>query len=205
MAGNRKLYGRAVAKWEGFAKEGNFSVPKEIGKTAIITSLFTDEPIDTERGVTELESFRNEAHALAERVVAQGGRPELAIDASRGDIDQLIKDPEVSDMYVIGNGSLSNLILDERDYYDWVNASNATDHLKLGSFIQRQCGGLTRETNVPLGLFVVSSPADLHAALDDAFYPMSLDDPVNDKIQPLFTEWPVTYEDIKAIRLPEEV
>lgn len=205
MAGDRKRFKRAVEKREAFVAAGDYSVPPEIGRTAIVTSFFTDEPLDTERGVTELESFRNEAHALADRVVAKGGIPELAIDATRGDIDQLIKDPAVSDMYVIGNGSLSNLILDERDYYDWINASDATDHLKLGSFIQRQCGGLTRATNVPLGLFVVSHPVNLHAALDDAFYPSSLDDPVNDKVQPIFTEWPVTYEAVKEIRLPEDL
>lgn len=204
MASDRQRYRAAVAKRELLKNDGFFSVPSEIGRTAIISSLFTDEGLDTERGTTELESFRQEAYALADMVSARDGIPELAVDASRGDINRLIKDPDVSDIYVIGNGSLSTLILDVRDYYDWLNVSNATDHLKLGKFIQRQCGGLTRQFNPPMGLFAVSHPGDILAALDDAFYPESLSDPVNAKVQSVFThDWPVTYEEIKAIRLPE--
>ena len=204
MASDRQKFRVAVAKHEMLRREKHCSVPPEFGKTAIVSSVFTDEDLDTERGVTELESFRREAYSLADLVIARAGTPELAVDASRDDIDRIIKDPDISDIYVIGNGSLSTLILDVRDYYDWLNVSEATDHLKLGKFIQRQCGGLTRSFNVPMGLFAVCRPSDVHAALDDAFYPASLDDPVNEKIQPVLNmARPVTYEEIKAITIPE--
>jgi len=202
MASDRQQFRLAVEKREAFFAGEYFSVPPEIGYTAIISSFFTDEEPDTERGDTELESFRSEAYALADRVVATGGTPELAVDASREDINTIIKDPNISSMYIIGNGSLSALILAERDYYDWINASDATDHLKLGSFVQRQCGGLRRALNVPLGLFVVSDPINVHAALNEEFYPVSLDDPVNDMVLPVLQSWPVTYEQVKAIRIP---
>lgn len=199
MAGNKKQFNRAMLKWESLSKEGHFSKPAEIGMTAIISSLFTDEPPDTETGITELAAFRTEAKELANRIAAKGGRPELAIDATRADITSLIQDPDIATMYVIGNGSLSTLLLDVRDYYDWANVSHATTHLKQGIFVQRQCGGLTRLLNVPLGLFAVSNPRSVHAALDPAFYPQSLDDPVNEKIQPVFDYDFVDYEIIKRL------
>ncbi len=199
MAGNHKQFNRAKAKWELLSKEGHFSLPAELGKTAIISSFFTDEPPDTETGITELAAFRGEARELAFRIHKAGGNPELAIDASRNDITSLIQDPGIASMYVIGNGSLSTLLLDVKDYYDWTNVSNATTHLKLGKFVQRQCGGLTRVLNVPLGLFAVSDPRNVHAALDAEFYPRSLDDPVNEKVQPLFDIDQIDYSSIKSL------
>lgn len=199
MASDRQLFKRAKVKWESLREEGSLSLPAESGKTAIISSFFTDEPPDTETGITELEAFRSEAFELAKRIQANGGRTELAIDASRNDITDLIQDPEVATMYMIGNGSLSNLIIAERDYYDWCNVSDATTHLKQGRFIQRQCGGLTRVLNTPLGLFAVSDPRNVHAAFDAEFYPLSLDDPINEQIQPVFDTLHVSYDMIKAL------
>jgi hypothetical protein len=199
MASDRQLFKRAKSKWESLRDEGSFSLPAELGKTAIISSFFTDEPPDTETGITELEAFRSEAFELAKRIQANGGETELAIDATRDDITYLIQDPEVATIYMVGNGSLSNLIIAERDYYDWLNVSAATTHLKQGNFIQRQCGGLTRDFNAPLGLFAVSDPRNIHAAFDAEFYPLSLDDPVNEKIQPVFNTPHVSYDMIKAL------
>jgi hypothetical protein len=199
MPGNRKLFTRAQAKWNQLRDEGLLSLPAEVGKTAIISSFFTDEPLDTETGMTELEAFRSEAHELGKRMLALGDRPVVAVDASRDDIVDLIRDPEVATMYVIGNGSLSTLMLGEKDYYDWQNAADATTHLKQGPFIQRQCGGLTRLFNVPLGLFVVSDQRNVHATFNDAFYPLSLDDPVNREIQPIFQDEIIGYDAIKAL------
>lgn len=199
MPSNRKIFDRAHSKWQEFKAEGQFSVPAEAGKLAIVSSYFTDEPLDTETGITELESFRSEALEIAKRTLAAGGQFDLAIDATRDDINDLVKDPEVASMVIIGNGSLSSVLLAEKDYYDWQNISDASTHLKLGSFVQRQCGGLTRVFNAPLGLFAVSDPRNIHAAYGVEFYPLSLDDPENDKIQPIFTDEHFDYEVIKAM------
>jgi hypothetical protein len=199
MASNRQLFRRARTKWETLRDEGKFSLPAELGKTAIISSFFTDEPPDTETGITELEAFRSEAYELAKRIQSNGGKTELAVDATRGDVTDLIQDVDVASVYMIGNGSLSNIIIAERDYYDWLNVSDATTHLKQGNFVQRQCGGLTRVFNVPLGLFAVSDYRNVHAAFDAEFYPLSLDDPVNEEIQPIFDTTDVQYETIRAL------
>jgi hypothetical protein len=107
-------------------------------------------------------------------------------------------------MYVIGNGSLSALILEVNERYEWQEVAAATTHLKTGVFIQRQCGGLTRSLNVPMGLFVVSNPMNVYAAVGVEFYPLSLDDPENDRIQPVFRNEPVGYRTIKALNHSSE-
>src|SRR5260370_9119875 len=104
MPGDRQRFKRAKTKWESLREEGSSSLSAELGKAAIISSFFKDEPPDAETGITELEAFRSEAFELAKRVQANGGKPELAIDATRNDITDLIQDPEVATMHVIGNG-----------------------------------------------------------------------------------------------------
>lgn len=199
MASDRQQFNRARAKWRRLAEQRQFSVTADLGKTAIVSSYFTDEPPDTVLGIDELASFRTEAVALAHRVSDAGGHPIVVIDATRECVTNVIQDPEVATIYVIGNGSLSSLILDVKVFYDWVDVSAASTHLKLGSFVQRQCGGLTRATNVPMGLFAVLEPTQVLAALGDAFYPTSLADPVNDLITPIFTDRQVNYSTIKQL------
>ena len=205
MASDRQQFARAYSHWEKLCTDGHFSVPVEIGKTAIVSSLFTDEEPNTLLGDTELASFREEAKALAERIYQNGGTPELAIDASRNDITSLVQDPEVATMYVVGNGSLSTLILGIEERYDWYNAATETTHLKRGLFVQRQCGGLTRTLNVPLGLFVVSDPRNVFAAVGQDFYPLSLDDEENSKIQQVFKTPIITHSAIKDIARDDEL
>jgi hypothetical protein len=198
MPGNRKVFNRALSKWEQLQKDCHVSAPANLGKVAIISSYFTDEPPDTVTGISELSSFRTEALALADRSRSEGIEPTVAIDASRNDITRLIQDPNVVSMYIIGNGSLSAVLLGEKDYYDWIDVSEASTHLKQGLFIQRQCGSLARNEsiNVPMGLFAVTEICNVHAALGQDFYPLSLDDPENDKIQPVFSAPSVSYDDI---------
>jgi hypothetical protein len=95
--------------------------------------------------------------------------------------NRVVQDPEIANLYVIGNGSLSMVWLAEDDRYDWVDVSRSSNHLKRGWVHQRQCGGLTRRLNVPLGLFMLEEPARLVAALDSAFAPPSLDHPTNER------------------------
>lgn len=203
MASDKQLFTRATTHWELLRSDGHFSATPEQGIIAVISSKFTDDEPDSITGITELESFRTEAFEIADRAVKNGLKAEVAIDASRDDITRLIQDPSIASMFMIGNGSLSSLILDVEDRFDWHDAARATNHLKLGGFVQRQCGGLSRRFNVPLGLFVVEDPRNVHAAVGREFYPLSLDDPENQKIQPVFTSKKFSYESIKSIQAAE--
>jgi hypothetical protein len=199
MASNRQQFKRAVNKWEALANDGYYSVPLEIGRTAIISSPFTDEEPGTVAGIAELAAFRREAIDLADQVRLSGGEPEVAIDATRHDITRLIQDPNIVSIYAIGNGSLSALLLDVNERYDWSDLSKATNHVKRGIFVQRQCGGLTRSLNVPLGLFAVDDPRNVFAAVAVEFYPQSLEDTENEKIMPVFNFRSLSYQIIKQL------
>lgn len=201
MAGDRQQFKRALARWLDLQTGGFVGVPVSEGRAAILTSPFTDEPPETSSGVSELAAFKEEAHALADRVCRAGGRAEVAIDVGRSDFDRLVADPGISSMYVIGNGALSNLMLGVSDYYDWSNVADATTHLKQGVFVQRQCGGLSRATNVPLGMFAMNDARSVLAAVgNDSFNPKSLEDPENDAVRRVFDAEVVTYEMVKDLR-----
>lgn len=199
MASDRQQFGRAYEKWQTMYNDALLSKPVEVGMTAIVSSAFTDEPPDTITGITELENFRSEAHALADVTVEAGGDVELAVDATRGDITQIIKDPDISTVYIIGNGTLSALLLGIDERYDWLDASQDSDHLKQGQIVQRQCGGLLRSLNVPLGLFVASDHRNVKAPVGVDFYPLSLEDPENTKVRSVFSQTPVTYQEVKSL------
>ena len=200
MAGDRQQFKLAKTKWAQLLDEQVFGAPIAEGKVAIATSPFTDEPADTVTGMSELASFHSEALQIAERCRARGQQPVLAIDATRSELGDLIADPRISTVFVIGNGALSNLMLGEKDYFDWSDVAEATTHLKQGSFVQRQCGGLSRATNVPLGMFAVADHREVFAALgNDSFNPRSLDDPENDCVRRVFETADVTYDDVKAL------
>jgi hypothetical protein len=202
MASDRQQFAAALAKWRELGDESELSVPVWLGRTAVVTSSFTDEEPGTEAGASELASFRIEAVALADRLRAKGHTPEVAIDATRHDITRLIADASVVSVYVIGNGSLSTLLLGVRDSYDWSEVAAATTHRKLGVFVQRQCGGMTRSLNVPLGLFAVDDPTRVFAAIgDEAFNPCGLDDPENDKIRNVLADRTLHYEAFKRSSL----
>lgn len=164
MAGDRKQFKEALDKWDSLHEAESFSVPLAVGNTAIISSAFTDDEPTTPAGANELIAFRAEALDLEQRVHMEGGKPVVSIDASHDDIDAIIQDPKITSLYIIGNGILSAVLLDVDRRYDWADASRATDHLKTGFFEQRQCGGLPRSANVPLGLFVMSSHSQVRAA-----------------------------------------
>ncbi|WP_354699936.1 hypothetical protein DSM112329_00194 [Paraconexibacter sp. AEG42_29] len=180
MASDRQQFDLALRRWHRLHSAGRWSASWFDGITAVVTSSFTDNPPDSPAAHRELASFRGEGEEIANRTDLAGGRPLLLLDPTRADIDRVIQDDEVANVYFVGNGSLSMLWMAETDRYDWQDVSSNTTHLKQGWCYQRQCGGLTRRLNVPLGLFMLARPTRLVAALDDAFDPPSLDHPANE-------------------------
>jgi hypothetical protein len=180
VASDRQQFESALRHWRELCASGRRSASWAEGLTAIVVSGFTDNTPCSTAADGELRSFRAEGEELADRTDLAGGHPLLLIDATRHDLDRVIQDPEIANLYVIGNGSLSMVWLAEDDRYDWLDVSRSSNHLKRGWVHQRQCGGLTRRLNVPLGLFMLEEPARLVAALDSAFAPPSLDHPTNE-------------------------
>lgn len=194
MASDRQQFASALRRWRQLGASGRRSATWTEGLTAIVVSSFTDAPTGSAAARRELHSFRAEGQELATRTELAGGRPVLILDATRPQVDCVVQDPEVASVYFVGNGSLSMVWLAECDRYDWLDVSRVSDHLKRGWCHQRQCGGLTRRLNVPLGLFMLDTPNQLVAALDPAFAPPSLDHPVNECMTAVMTGRPMRYE-----------
>jgi hypothetical protein len=180
VASDRQQFESALRHWRWLCASDRRSASWAEGLTAIVVSGFTDNPPGSTAAHGELRSFRAEGEELADRTELAGGHPLLLIDATRRDFDRVVQDPEIATLYVVGNGSLSMVWLAEDDRYDWLDVSRSSDHLKRGWVHQRQCGGLTRRLNIPLGLFMLEEPAQLVAALDSTFDPPSLDHPANE-------------------------
>jgi hypothetical protein len=70
------------------------------------------------------------------------------------------------------------------------------DHLKLGRFVMRSCGGTTRVFNPPLGYGVVSSHANILAPVGYVISLVGLEDPVNELIRPVTQLDELSREDV---------
>lgn len=166
MAGDKQSYRRAMQKWEGLQASRALSVAADVGKTAIIVTSgegVNDAGIEAE--VAE-KIFADEAERLAEAIRLRGGRPEI-LRSTYANMINVICSTEVASIYTIGHGTLSSIDTDDELPFDWRIASKVSDHLKRGVFVQRQCGVVGRNLNVPLGLFVASSFSSVYAAVGE--------------------------------------
>lgn len=204
MAGDKKQFKYAFAQWQTLKLEGALSYPPELGKTAIICSYHSEEVDDhaVRRGARDVKIFRKEALKLADWVIEDGHEVEVVLDAQKSDIESILKDPTISDIYTIGHGCLSSIYLsgNEPDTYDWVDVYRDSDHLKEGVFVQRHCGQTSRDLSVPLGLFAVSNAENVFAPLNEYFNPRGFYHPDNDKLVSIFPDGEVNYQGIKDLR-----
>lgn len=206
MASDRQQFNRAYGKWQALCDAERLSVEVTDGITAILTS---DYPFNAEKDncsdkyVSDENDwwvFEIEGKELADKLEEKGMHTELLKGATASDLDSVIADPEVTTIYTIGHGSISDIVLRGayRGVYDWRRASEVSTHLKTGAFIQRQCGIFRRKLNVPLGLFVMHDASQVLAATGDVFDPIDLDDVQNEKIDRVFlADTPMPYEWIK--------
>lgn len=201
MAGDRCTYRSALGAWDTHVAEANFSYPADAGTIAILCP-YLDGGLGSRDELDSFEMFEREAWALADRVSAEGRKPDVGIRAEPADFQRVFMDPAISDVIVIGHGGLSSVEVpnpDGGDRLDWKDLAKAADHLKTGSFTQRICGRTPREFNAPLGLMVVNNHRNVLAAVGRRINPVDLDDPQNELIQPVTTHTRMTYQDIKDV------
>jgi hypothetical protein len=193
MASDKQQFERALQKWEQLRAAGCISASKKIGKHAIICSYITDIDSSSEDSLEDsstIVKFTNEAQSLYNRYTALGKKAILHIDADGEIFDDVLKDPSVSNITVIGHGALSFVYLPNgtttlegkniaNNRYDWRDVSSAADHLKRGIFIQRHCGHAVRNLSVPLGTFAMQSHHRVIAPVHEYFTPDSIYDPTN--------------------------
>jgi hypothetical protein len=123
--------------------------------------------------------------------------------ATVADFEDVVNDATVATVIVRGFGNLSAISTplapgDDAPYIslEWLHLSRMASHLKLGRFVVRSCGGMTRIFNPPLGYGVVTSHRNIWAPVGFVISVEGLDDPVNELIRPITDTDELTREDI---------
>lgn len=187
MATDSERFERALQKWDQLQEAGSYSAPSVIGKLAIM--LPYDHKRESGFVVDDFETFHSEALAIADHAKAAGKVAELAINAGKSDFRDVMRDPTISDVLIIGNGCLSSVALHGPDKrVDWLHLSRMSDHLKTGTFVQRFCGFTPRQLNAPLGMFAVNDHRSIMAPVNKFIRPRSLTHHHNKYIQQVFAQ-----------------
>ena len=200
MAGNSDRYAAALQHWDEYSNAGNFSVPSDMGKVAILCP-YVDTYDSHREEVDKYPKLEAEAFSIADDLQQRGKTPIVAQRAKPYDFAQVLKDPSISHVLLIGHGCLSSVEVEnptsDDARLDWENLAAMADHLKTGSFIQRMCGTTPRKLNVPLGLMVVSEHRNVLAPLGESFAPQDTADPQNELVKPVTRLARMEYADIK--------
>jgi hypothetical protein len=206
MASDKQQFQRATEKWEQLHDEQAYSVPPELGRTAILCSFYDNvyrgDPEKAKlRAHRDIKLFRKEALKIADLTIEEGGEVEVVLDAQVEDFEDTFKNPLISDVIVIGHGDLSTLWIrnpDDEDRYDWQYVSEQSDHLKTGTFTQRQCGLYNRDLAVPLGTFAMADHRSVIATPGFEFHPRGLSHPDNDLLEQISPLVQLSYDYIKS-------
>ncbi len=203
MASDKEDYTIALEKWQSLHDEGLFSDPGENRSVAVLLP-YDHHDHDGYTGVESFEALREEAYGLATTLANTKHNVTLAIDAEETDFKEVLQDPKIASVVVIGHGGLSAVhTADPAKRLDWADISRMTTHLKTGKFLQRFCGGLWRDFNAPLGTFAMDSHSKVYAPVGKTFSPRNLDDKENNKIIPVTRKTKLGYHAVK-MAFPKE-
>ena len=206
MASDSRQFERAMAVWEDFHENGYYSDPLEVGRMAILCAYGVDAYDEEDPAVCvkwakqDAKDFRKEAIALTELANDSGKDTVTVFNPTAHDVREVLRDPTISDIQVIGHGNLSEVFLSKLDgTYDWRDAQLDATHLKTGKFVQRFCGHIARELPVPLGTFVVSGHQDVIAPVGRYFNPRGLLHPQTEWLRPFSSEPRASYMSVKNL------
>lgn len=161
------------------------SLPSDQGRLVIAVSrvrgshdLYGSNGRDRHYFLLEAERLKEERASDHQEVVVRERATTAQMKADFGD-------PEVSDIILVGNGTINALALDGGQYFDWWAAAKATVSLKQGRVEQRMCGNFPSEKpyHVPLGTFAVSDLRHVTAATGRVIPDL---DPFDELFEPVF-------------------
>lgn len=179
-------FAASTEKWRELYSNGQFSVPTEMGKVAILCSHWSN--LSGKQKRKEVKQLAQEADDVAEQLRGADRYATVLQNTTCSDLVEAVQDPEVSDLILVGHGSFSSFSLPAASgigRFGWKDAAEVTTHLKTGCVVQRTCGLYSQRPAVPLGLFVVNNPSNVWAAGGKFFEPKDIDDPINDLLQPI--------------------
>lgn len=165
---------RSYQSWLRHLEKGHFSLPRELGKLAIVASFGTVENSKFSPQ-KQRDVFMEEGEWLQEEYIRGGDYDEVELyqapDARV--IREILRDREVSGVVLVGHGGVGHIILPHGEFFGWQDVATESmrrrGHLKLGDFVQRTCGhippsGLT----VPLPTFAVADQRKIRMPLGEA-------------------------------------
>ncbi|WP_270889818.1 hypothetical protein [Pedococcus sp. 5OH_020] len=198
---NRTTFRRAEAKVHALKAAGEFSLRDGPGAKVAVLMPFVAGLVQDQRD--DYASFESDAQALVAHIEANDREPVLHMRATVADFESAMTDPTIPTVILRGFGNLSAISTPREagpdapyTVLEWSHLAAMADHLKLGKFVMRSCGGMTRIFNPPLGYGVVASHRDILAPVGLAISVVGLDDPVNDFIRPVTETEQLTREDI---------
>jgi len=161
----------AEQKRQELLRKGKLSLPSDEGKLVIVVS---GRAANADAHSPQKIKAQHDARLVEARQLADERRPlhkdvvirERAVPA---DLRFDFADRTVSDIVMIGHGTLNSIWADDGGYFTWQDVAHRTDYLKQGVFEQRTCGHLPMEMGlcVPLGTFAVADALDVRAALGE--------------------------------------
>jgi len=135
-----------------------------------------------------------------------GRKVELLKGPTHADVDEILRNPAVSDICLIGEGSLGNLyITTEKEVknsgkaYDWKKVAKTADHLKQGGIYQRFCS-VSNNSDVPWGLFAAQRPSGVWVSRETYFVPETVHNRADQGLIPVTARTELTLDVIEAIR-----
>ena len=186
-------YDRVVRQINGASKKrqelldaGRLSLPRGAGKLAILVAQ--DPTIShTTSGFKLRQAFLAEAERLREERLGDNQDVVVRRHVTPSLIKHELIDPEVTDMVLIGHGSIGSFQCDgSGNNFDWYGVSRAVTHLKQGNFEQRMCGSFpVGKYAVPMGTFAVADLTNVVAAAGRKVDDINPDEAL---FQPVFTE-----------------
>jgi hypothetical protein len=165
---------------------GQLSLPSDKGKLVIAVSRVRSSHDLYDSKGKDPQYFRLEAERLEEERAGDHQEVVLRERASTAQMRRDFGDSEVSDIILIGNGTINALSLDGGQYFDWRDAARSATTLKQGRVEQRMCGNFPSEIpyHVPLGTFAVSELTSVIAAAGEV---IPDHDPPDERFQPVFS------------------
>lgn len=160
----------------------------------------------------QAERYESEAYRLSRLYRIQGKKTLCLAGITMENMERVLTDERISDVYIIGDGSFSYVFSDEDegnktdDEYaiDWQDVSTMASHLKSGVFVQRTCGKFDYHLGVPFGTFAMRDHSQIFAPLNEYFSPESFTKEADireeeSKITRVSTHRKLTYSDIRQL------
>lgn len=135
-----KYVSSAARDHQAKLENGKLSLLSGAGILKIIVSRTPDHRRSSGNPRQQHRVFLEEAEMLKEERDSQHALVQIQRIAHVGDMQLDFANPEISDIILIGHGSISALWGEARRNFDWRLAARAAKNLKQGKIEQRMCG-----------------------------------------------------------------